>query len=156
MANTYTQIHIHAVFCVKNRFHLIRSDWRDELYKYLTGIVQRNGHKLLIVNGMPDHLHMLIGIRPSQSLSDLMQDIKQDSSKWINRRKFTSQPFSCQTGFGAFSVGTRDLGAVMAYIQNQEQHHTKRTFQEEYKQLLEDFQVEFDERFLFLPVDYDQ
>ncbi len=102
MANTYTQIHIHSIFAVQNRQSLIQSSWEIELYKYITGIVQNNGHKLLQINGMPDHVHLLIGMRPVQSLSVLMQQVKQDSSKWINEKRFAAGRFSWQEGFGGF------------------------------------------------------
>jgi REP element-mobilizing transposase RayT len=153
MANTYTQIHIQAVFCVQNRHCLIAPDWKDELYKYITAIVQRNGHKLLVINGMPDHIHLFFGLRPNQSLSDLMQEVKEDSSKWINERKFTSQRFSWQAGYGAFSYSRSHLHQVIRYIQNQELHHQKKTFSKEYIEMLEAFGVDFEERFLFKPVE---
>src|SRR5688500_12636435 len=103
MPNTYTQIHIQTVFAVQNRDCTIRDDWKDELYKYISGIFQNNKHKMLAVNGMPDHVHILFGFRPSQSLSDLMQDIKGNSSKWINEKRFIKEKFSWQEGYGAFS-----------------------------------------------------
>jgi len=106
MANTYTQIHIHAVFAVQNRTSLIANGWKDELYKYIAGIVSKQGHKLLVINGMPDHLHLLIGLRPVQSLSDLMQDIKGSSSKWINDNKLVKGKFRWQEGFGRFAVAS--------------------------------------------------
>ncbi len=96
MANTFTQIHLQIVFAVQNRISLIQPSWKDELYKYMTGIVKENDHKLLIINGMPDHIHLLIGMRPTQSLSELVQDIKGDSSKWINSRKFVAGKFQCR------------------------------------------------------------
>jgi putative transposase len=101
MANTYTQIHIQAVFTVQNRECIISDKWKDELYKYITGIIQNNHHKLLSINGMPDHIHILFGLRPNQSLSELLLDIKGSSSKWINERKFVNGKFSWQEGFGA-------------------------------------------------------
>lgn len=119
-ANTYTQIHIHAVFAVQNRENLIHNSWREELYKYITGIVQNNGHKLLAINGMPDHLHVFFGMRPVQSLSDLMQDIKGDFSKWINQKQFTKTRFSWQEGCGAFSYSKSQVPHVIRYIQDQE------------------------------------
>ncbi len=103
MANTYTQIHIQVVFAVQNRQSLIKNEWKDELYKYITGIIQNHNHKLLQINGMPDHIHILFGMRPKQSLSDLMKQVKQDSSKWINSKGFVNGKFSWQAGFGAFS-----------------------------------------------------
>ena len=154
MANTYTQIHIQAVFAVQNRDCIIQRDWKDELYKYITGIVQNNKHKMLAINGMPDHVHILFGFRPSQSLSDLMQDIKGSSSKWINEKRFIKGKFSWQEGYGAFSYSKSDLPNVIQYIKNQEEHHKKRSFIEEYEDLLKEFEIDYDERFVFKPVDY--
>jgi len=149
MANTYTQIHIHAVFAVKKRTGLIQKEWKDDLYKYITGIIQAHNHKLLDINGMPDHLHIFFGMRPTQSLADLMQDIKGDSSKWINEKKFIKDKFEWQEGYGAFSYSKSQVATVIAYVQNQEVHHRATTFLEEYKQFLERFEVDYDERFIF-------
>ena len=154
MANTYTQIHIQAVFAVQNRDCIIQGNWKDELYKYITGIVQNNKHKMLAINGMPDHVHILFGFRPSQSLSDLMQDIKGSSSKWINEKRFIKGKFSWQEGYGAFSYSKSALPNVIQYIKNQEEHHKKRSFIEEYEDLLKEFEIDYDERFVFKPVDY--
>ena len=154
MANTYTQIHIQAVFVVQNRDCIIQRGWKDELYKYITGIVQNNKHKMLAINGMPDHVHILFGFRPSQSLADLMQDIKGSSSKWINEKRFIKAKFSWQEGYGAFSYSKSDLPNVIQYIKNQEEHHEKRSFIEEYEDLLKEFEIDYDERFVFKPVDY--
>lgn len=149
MANTYTQIHLHLVFAVKYRDGMIQSNWKGELYKYLTGIVQNNKHKLIAINGMPDHIHILIGMRPTQSVSDLLQDIKGSSSKWINEKKFLKTKFEWQEGFGAFSYGNSQIKNVVTYIENQEEHHKKKTFREEYLTFLEKFEVEHDERYIF-------
>ena len=137
MPNTYTQIHIQVVFAVQNRDCIISTQWKDELYKYMTGIVQKNNHKLLGINGMPDHIHMLIGLRPTQSVSDLMQDIKGSSSKWINDKGFLRSRFSWQEGYGAFSYSKSELTRVLTYIENQESHHAKKDFYTEYIQLLQ-------------------
>ncbi len=131
MPNTYTQIHIHAVFSVQNRICLISDSWKDQLYRYITGIIQNNGHKLLIINGMPDHIHILFGFRPTQSLSDLMQDVKGDSSRWINEKKLIKGRFSWQEGYGAFSYSKSHVSSVIKYIQNQEIHHRRLSFLEE-------------------------
>jgi len=155
MANTYTQIHIHAVFSVQNRECIIRNSWKDELYKYITGIIHNNDHKLLAINGMPDHIHILFGLRPSQSLSDLMQDIKGSSSKWINERKFVKGKFSWQEGYGAFSYSKSQIPGVIKYINNQSVHHITKTFKEEYLEMLKKFELDYDERFVFKPVDID-
>jgi putative transposase len=149
MANTYTQIHIHAVFVVRFREGVIGQEWKDELYKYITGIIHANGHKLLAINGVEDHVHVFFGLRPSQSLSDLMQDVKANSSKWINERKFVKGKFEWQSGYGAFSYSKSQIPDVIRYIERQEVHHRKQTFLEEYRDLLVKFGVEFDERYLF-------
>jgi REP element-mobilizing transposase RayT len=148
MANTYTQIHIHAVFAVQNRLSLIHDRWQEELNKYITGILTNNGHKLLSIGGMPDHVHVLFGMRPTQSVSDLMKEIKGSSSLWINQRRFVRGKFSWQEGFGAFSYGKSQIDNVIHYIQNQENHHKKQTFAEEYLEFLKLFEIEFDERYI--------
>jgi putative transposase len=153
MANTYTQIHIQGVFAVKKRTGLIRHEWTDELYKYITGIVQMHNHRLLAINGMPDHVHVFFGMRPTQSLSDLMQDIKGNSSKWINQKKFIKDKFEWQEGYGAFSYSKSQASRVIAYVQDQEVHHRKITFLEEYKRFLEKFEIEYNERYLFKAVE---
>ncbi len=149
MANTYTQIHLQLVFAVKYRACLVQKTWKEELHRYITGIIQNNGHKLLIINAMPDHIHILIGFRPTQALADLMRDIKQMSSLWINEKKFLKSKFAWQEGYGAFSYGHSQLKKIIRYIENQELHHQKRTFLEEYKEFLELFEVEFEERYIF-------
>ena len=149
MANTYTEIHIHFVFAVKNRIGLIDKSWKNELYKYITGIIQNNEHKLLIINGMPDHIHILIGLRPTQSISDLIKDVKQFSSKWINEQGFVKGKFEWQEGFGAFSYSKSHLSNVIKYIENQEAHHTKKTFLEEYKEILQNFKIDYNEKYIF-------
>jgi putative transposase len=154
MANTYTQIHIQAVFSVQNRDCIIGKQWKDELYKYITGIILNHNHKLLAINGMPDHLHIFFGMRPTQSLSELMQQIKGESSKWINEKKFIHSKFAWQESYGAFSYGKSQTNQVVHYIQMQENHHKKKTFIEEYKEFLKAFEIEYDERFIFKPVVY--
>jgi putative transposase len=149
MANTYTQIHLHLVFAVQNRKSLILSNWEDRLYEYITGIVQQNKHKMIIINGMPDHLHIAIGMRPTQSLSDLMQDIKGSSSKWINDNKLATGHFQWQEGYGAFSYNKSQLPRLIEYIKNQKEHHSKKSLREEYIDFLEAFEVEYDERYIF-------
>ena len=149
MANTYTQIHIHSVFAVKYRMRLIQNKWKDELYKYITGIIQNHKHKLLIINGMADHVHVLFGMRPTQSLSDLMQDIKGNSSLWINDRKLVRGHFEWQEGYGAFSYKKSDVPDVFDYILNQESHHYRKTFLDEYKELLNEFDVDFADAYIF-------
>ncbi|MEP6803322.1 MAG: IS200/IS605 family transposase [Flavobacterium sp.] len=149
MANTYTQIHIHFVFAVKFRQSIINKNWKPDLYKYIAGIIKNNNHKLLAINGVSDHIHILIGIRPAQSISDLMKIIKQDSSKWINSNKFSQFHFEWQEGYGAFSYSKSQLSTVVNYIENQKLHHQKKTFREEYIDFLEKFEVDYDEKFIF-------
>ena len=152
MPGTFTQIHLQLVFAVRNRTSLIQQSWEIELYKYLTGIVQNNGHKMLSVNGMPDHLHLLVGMRPTQALSNLLQTIKRDSSIWINEEGFTKGKFYWQEGYGAFSYSKSQVPNVIHYIENQKLHHKKISFTEEYKQLLTSFEIPFDERYIFKEV----
>ncbi|GGD77788.1 transposase [Emticicia aquatilis] len=149
MANTFTQLHIQLIFAVQNRTSLIDKYWKDRLYAYMTGIIQNNGHKLLIINGMPDHVHVLIGFRTTQALSELVQVVKRDSSKWINENKLVRGKFSWQEGFAAFSYSHSHLQNVVEYIKNQEEHHRKLTFLEEYKSFLKKFEIEFDEKYIF-------
>jgi len=153
MPNTYTQVYIHIVFTVQNRISLIMSEWQAELYKYITGIVQNSGHKLIVINGMPDHLHLFIGMKPNQSLSELVQDIKGDSSKWINEKGFVQGRFEWQSGFGGFSYSISQIDTVVQYINNQVNHHKTKTFIEEYLEFLEKFKVPYDERYIFKPVE---
>jgi REP element-mobilizing transposase RayT len=155
MANTYTQIHIQVVFNVRNRECIISSLWKNDLFKYITGIIQNNQHKVLAINGMPDHVHILFGMRPIQSLSDLMQDVKGNSSKWINQNHFIKEHFSWQEGYGAFSYSKSQISNVIHYINNQEEHHKKMLFLDEYIRMLKESEILYDERFLFMPVEYD-
>lgn len=149
MANTYTQIHIQFVFAVKYREALINSEWKDRLHQYITGIFQRNQHKMLQINSMPDHIHIFIGMRPHQSISALIQNVKAESSKWIKEQNLSPQPFAWQEGYGAFSYAKSQVPDVVRYIQNQEIHHRKETFLEEYKKFLDAFDIEWDERYIF-------
>ena len=148
MANTFTQIYLQIVFAVQDRASLVHSEWKDELYKYITGIVQGNQHKLLAINGVSNHLHLLVGYKPHQSIPELMQDIKGSSSKWINEKKFVRGKFTWQQGYGAFSYSISQIDRVIAYIDNQETHHKKQTFHDEYMQLLKIFNLEFDEKYI--------
>ena len=153
MANTYTQIHIQAAFSVQNRQCIISDSWKNELYKYITGIIKNNKHKPLAINGMPDHIHILFGLRPAQSISDLLQDIKGNSLKWINEKKFIKGKFSWQEGYGAFSYRKSDIPQIINYIRNQQEHHRKKSFTEEYLELLKEFNIDYDERYIFKPVE---
>lgn len=149
MANTYTQIYIQFVFAVKFKAGIIHNSWKDELYKYITGIVQNQKHKMICINGVTDHIHVLIGMHPTQSISDLMQDIKGSSSKWINEKKFVKGKFVWQEGFGGFSYSKLQIKEVCYYIENQESHHKKESFKEEYLKFLEKFGIEYDEKYIF-------
>ena len=149
MPNTYTQIHIQFVFAVKFRKALIEDSYKQELYQYITGIVQSYGHKLLAINGVADHIHIFIGMRPTQSISDLMQDIKGNSSKWVNDKKFLKVKFEWQGGYGAFSYSKSHVQNVINYVKNQEKHHTKQTFRDEYIEFLKKFDIDYDERYIF-------
>lgn len=149
MANTYSQLYIHVVFAVKGRQNLISANWKDEIYKYITGIVTNKGQKLIAINGMPDHIHLLIGLKPDKSISDLVRDIKSNSSKFINDKKWINGKFEWQTGFGAFSYSHSHLTNVIHYIQRQEEHHKTKTFKEEYIEFLKLFNIEFKDEYLF-------
>jgi len=149
MANTYTQIYIQAVFAVEGRQNLIAPQHNEELQKYITGILSAQRQKLIAINNMPDHLHLLVGLRPDSSLSDLLRDVKASSSKLINEKRWVAGRFSWQEGFGAFSYSRSQLGAVIRYIENQQQHHARRSFQDEYIGLLERFGVVYDRRYIF-------
>lgn len=149
MANTYTQIHIQCVMAVKFRQSLIEPAWKDQLHKYISGIVHNQGHKMLAINSMPDHLHLFFGFRPKQSLSDLIRMVKSDSSEWINVQKFSPANFNWQEGYGAFSYSRSQVQTVIDYIMNQENHHRKKTFLEEYTGFLKNFEIEFDEKYIF-------
>ena len=149
MTNTYTQIYLQFVFPVKCRQCLIKSEWKDELYKYITGILQMNKHKLLAINGVSDHIHILVDYKPHQSIPELLQDIKGSSSKWINQKGFVNGKFSWQQGYGAFSYSQSQIDRIIRYINNQELHHKKKSFREEYIRLLEKFDVAFDEKYIF-------
>jgi putative transposase len=149
MPNTYTQIHIHLVFAVKYRQGLIDKSWKDELYKYMTGILTNKKHKLLNINGMPDHIHILFGMRPNEALSDIVRDLKSDSSTWIKTKGFVQGRFQWQEGFGAFAYGRTELDKIHRYIDNQEEHHRTKTFREEYIDFLKAFEIDFEEQYIF-------
>ena len=147
MANTYTQVFIQIVFAVQNRAALVSREWKDRLEKYITGIVQSKRHKLIRINCMPDHVHIFVGLKPHQALSDLVRDIKRDSSAFINSNKWVPGRFAWQEGFGAFSYSVSDVDRVVRYIVNQEQHHKRATLTQEYEALLAEYGVEFDPRY---------
>ena len=151
MANTYTQIHLQLVFAVKYRASLISIDWEDELYKYITGIIQNKKHKLLQINGMPDHIHILIGYRPSEALPALIADVKSQSTKWINEHNLVKGKFQWQDGYGAFSYRKSDIPSIFEYIKKQKEHHYNHqlTFREEYLQILKEFEIDYNEDYIF-------
>ena len=149
MANTYSQITIHIVFAVKNRENIIRKSFRKELYKYITGIIKNKDQKLLSINGVSDHIHILIGLNPSMSISNIVRDVKNNSSKFINEKKWVLGKFQWQEGYGAFSYSRSQRPEIIAYIENQETHHKRTTFKEEYLKILKKFDVEFDDKYVF-------
>jgi REP element-mobilizing transposase RayT len=149
MAGTFSQIYIQIVFAVKGRQNLISREWKDELHKYITGIINGKDQKPIIVNGMPDHIHAFVGLKPSMAISDLTRDMKNNSSKFVNERGFVNGRFAWQEGYGAFSYSHSHIQRVYNYILNQEKHHKKKTFREEYLELLERFSVRYSEEYLF-------
>lgn len=149
MANTYSKLYVHLVFGVKYRECLLDKSWRTDLYKYITGIIQKQNHLLIVVNGVEDHIHILIAMRPHQSLSDLVRDVKACSSKWINDKGVLPNSFHWQSLFGAFSYSPKDVPNVVRYIKNQEAHHSKDKFTDEYKRLLDGYEIDYDEKYLF-------
>jgi REP element-mobilizing transposase RayT len=153
MSGTFSQIYIQVVFAVKGRDSLIQLDWEDELYKYITGIVKNNGQKMIAINGMPDHIHFLIAMKPSCCLSDLVREIKKSSNNFIVEKKFTKFKFQWQQGFGAFSYSQSALQNIIEYIKNQKLHHKTKSFKDEYKDLLTKFEIEFKEEYLFEWID---
>jgi REP element-mobilizing transposase RayT len=149
MAGTFSQIYLQVVFAVKGRESLIQYSWEEELYKYITGIVRNKEQKMLAINGMPDHIHFLIGMKPNCCLSDLVREIKKSSHKFINEKRFSKAKFQWQEGYGAFSYSHSALDSVINYILHQKKHHQKQTFREEYKTFLNKFQIEHKEEYLF-------
>jgi putative transposase len=149
MANTYSQIYIQTVFAVENRQSLIKPEFKEDLYKYITGIVRNQGQKLISINGMPDHVHILIGLKPAMALADLVREIKADSTNFINENKWVHGRFNWQEGYGAFSYGHSQLDTIIRYIHNQEKHHQKRSFKDEYLTLLRKFDIAFEDKYVF-------
>ena len=149
MPNTYTQLFIHVVFAVKGRENLIQKHHRELLQKYMTATIQNDGHKMLAIFCMPDHVHFLVGLNPSVSISVMVLDLKRASTNFINEKKLVQGHFNWQKGFGAFSYAKSQVSNVCEYISNQEDHHRTRTFKEEYVELLKLFEVEYDEKYLF-------
>ena len=149
MAGTFSQIYIQTVFAVQGRKSLINSSWEEELYKYISGIVRNKGQKMLAINGMPDHIHFYIGMKPSCCLSDLVREIKKSSNDFIAEKNFSKFKFQWQEGYGAFSYSHSNLDNVIKYVMNQKEHHKKRTFKEEYLSFLKKFDIEFKDEYLF-------
>ena len=149
MSGTFSQIYIQVIFAVKGRQNLIAKSWRTELHKYMAGIIKGKEQKSIIVNGVADHVHCFIGLRPSMAIADLVRDIKNNSSNFINTNKFVAGKFSWQEGYGAFSYSQSQVEDVYQYILNQENHHASKTFKEEYIQLLKNYEIPFDEKYLF-------
>jgi REP element-mobilizing transposase RayT len=149
MANTYTQLYVHSTFAVKYRQAMLHHSWRSRLHQYICGIVTHQKNKVLAINSVDDHVHILLSMRPDQSLSDLMEKVKGDSSGWINDHHFTPRHFNWQRGFGGFSVSKSGVHNVVQYILNQEEHHKKKTFREEYLELLREYEIDFNEAYIF-------
>ena len=149
MANTYTKLFIHVVFAVRGRENIISPHWKDDLYKYITGIVTNNDQKLMIINGMPDHIHILLGLKPTIALSDLVRDIKANSSRFINEQRWVLGKFEWQQGFGAFTCNPAELEPIINYIKNQEEHHKMKRFKDEYVDLLNYNKIEYKNEYLF-------
>jgi len=149
MSSTYSQIYIHIVFAVKGRQNLLGKEWRKDVFKYIAGIIKEKGHKSIIVNGYSDHVHCFIGIKPSIAISDLVRDIKNNSSKFINEKGYLRNKFSWQEGYGAFSYSHSQINRVYNYILKQEEHHSIKSFKDEYLELLKKFEIDYNENYLF-------
>jgi putative transposase len=149
MPGTYSQIYIQYVFAVKGRENLLQKPWREEVFKYIAGIINGKNQKPIIVNGVSDHVHVFVGLKPAMNIADLVRDIKNNSTNFINEKKFLRGRFSWQEGYGAFSYSHRQVSDVYQYILNQEEHHRKKSFREEYQEFLRDFEVSYDEQYLF-------
>jgi len=149
MASTYSQIYIQYVFAVKGRVNLLKKPWREDVFKYIAGIIKGKNQKAIIVNGVADHVHAFVGLKPAMSVSDLVRDIKNNSSNFINEQKLLKGKFEWQEGYGAFSYSHSQIKNVYKYIDNQEEHHRKKTFKEEYFDFLQRFEIEYDEKYLF-------
>src|SRR3954453_15149416 len=149
MADTFSQIYIHIVFAVEGRQNLLRPEHREHLHRYITGIVTHQGQKLIAINIMPDHIHILVGLKPSMAISDLVAAVKRDFSAFINKSKLVMGHFRWQEGFGAFSYSHSHLTAVIRYIKNQQEHHRQKTFPEEYLTLLEKYKIPPDAQYIF-------
>jgi putative transposase len=149
MPNTYTQLYLHYVFAVQSRENVISAKWEESLYKYISGIITNKGQKLMVINGMPNHIHILVGIRPSITIADLARDIKSNAAKYVNDNRLVAGKFSWQEGYGAFSVSPSQVSKVATYIENQKEHHKAMTFKDEYLALLKHSEVDYKEEYLF-------
>ena len=149
MANTFSQIYLQFVFAVRNRESLISSQHKEELHKYLTGLVSNRNAKMLAVHCMPDHTHLFVGFRPVISIADFIKEIKVESNEFVNEKKWIKGKFGWQEGYGVFSYSHSHIGSVIKYIQNQETHHQKRSFKQEYLEFLKKFEIPFEEKYLF-------
>jgi len=149
MANNYTQCYFHLVFSEKNRNALIRREWKDELERYVTGIVQNHRHKMLAIGTIPDHIHILIGYNVNQLIPDLVEEIKTSSNKLIKEKRLSKFKFEWQKGYGAFTHSHSQIDLVVKYILSQEEHHKKRSFREEYFEILEKNEVQFKDEYVF-------
>jgi len=148
MPNTYTCNYVHLIFVVRHRKSQINLSWENELYKYITGIVTNRGNKLFAINGMPDHIHLFIDLNPVSSLSDLARDVKSSSTKWINKKNHNNSKFQWQNGFAAFSYAKSQLPIVARYIEKQKEHHLGKSFNKEYRQFLEKYEVDYNEKYI--------
>jgi putative transposase len=149
MAGTFSQIYIQVVFAVQGRGNFLQDPWRVEVFKYISGIIKVKNQKPIIVNGIKNHVHIFVGLKPSMAVSNLVRDIKNNSSNFINEKKWVSGKFSWQEGFGSFSYSNSQVEQVYNYILNQEKHHKQKTFKEEYLEFLKKFEIDYDERYLF-------
>ena len=149
MAGTFSKIYIQYVFAVKGRQNLLLKPWRADVFKYMSGIIKEKGQKSIIVNGVSDHVHVFVGLKPSMCIADLVRDIKNNSSKFINEQKWLNNRFSWQEGYGAFSYAHSQIETVYQYILNQDAHHKNKTFRSEYLDFLKKFEVEYNEKYLF-------
>ena len=150
MSNTYSQVYVQCVFAVKHREAMINKEWKSNLLGVIGNLINETGCKTIIVNGVEDHVHCFLGLKPVLSISDLMKEVKAKSSKYINDHRLTKSRFEWQEGYGVFSYGHSQIDAVFQYISNQEVHHKKQTFKEEYIAFLEKFEVPYDERYVFV------
>ena len=149
MAGTFSQIYVHIVFAVKGRTNLLKKPWREYIFKYMAGIIKNKNQKPIIVNGVSDHVHLLIGLKPNMRLSDLVRDVKNNTTNFINENSFINYEFSWQKGYGAFSCSHNQLNGLYTYILSQEQHHRKKSFREEFENFLKRYEIEHDEKYLF-------